>query len=128
MKLRHLRSDAYTIMPPDHPDIDVDAGETFDVDDPVLARSLLEQDANYAPADDEADAVFNELAIEREQHDMVTAAEDVADITAADLRASLETMTPDELRDVRAQEVAGKARKTVLARVDELLAAAGEEA
>lgn len=127
MLLRHLRDGYYTITPVDAPDIAVEPDATFEVDDPALARSLLEQDTNYAPADTESKAIADEIAAEREAHDEVIGAEDTAELTARELIASLPTLAPDELLAVKAQEQAGPGRKTVLARIDELLASAGPD-
>lgn len=122
MKLCNLRDGEWEI-----PDLNLVVGaEPFDVDDEAIARNLLEQEGNYAPVDDEAHALADEIAAEREQHDIV-AASDPAELSAADLIASLDTLSEPELRDLRAQEVAGKNRKTVVARIDELLATAGTE-
>jgi hypothetical protein len=126
MQLRHLRSGAFVITPVGHPDIEVDGNHTFEVDDPTLARSLLEQPDNYGPADDESQAVADELAALREAHDEVAGA-DPDDLTVAQLLPTLDALNADELRDLRARETAGKARKSVLNRIDELLAPAGDE-
>lgn len=127
MRLRHKRSSDFVITPVDHPDIHVGPDSNFDVDDADLARSLLEQDDNYGPADDESRELWGDIAAEREAHDAVAQADDVGEITAADLRASLDTMSADELVEVRAQEQAGKARVSVLKKIDELLAPAGDD-
>lgn len=50
MKLKHLRTSAYTITPPDHPDIYVEGGAVFEVDDAVGENLLLQED-NYERAD-----------------------------------------------------------------------------
>lgn len=126
MKLRNTRDGEWEI-----PALNLIVGsDTFDVDDPDIARNLLEQGDNYAPADDEARALADEIAAEREEHDEAAAAiGDVGDMTAHDVLAMLDNLTPDELRDVRSREQAGKARVTVLNRIEELLEAGapGEE-
>lgn len=118
MKIRNLRDGEWEI-----PDLNlVVAAEPFDVDDPAVARSLLEQDGNYTAVDDEAHRLADEIAADRERHDAVAAVEDVGELTAAELIASLDTLSEDELRDVQAKEQASaRPRKTVLNRIAELL-------
>lgn len=131
MQLHHNRPGAFLITPVDGPNIEVDGETNFEVDDPDLARRLLEQDDNYSPADEESRALLDDIAAGRQAREHVEEAVadgDTAAITARDLIASLDTLTADELADVRTTEEAGPNRKTVLARIDELLAAAGEEA
>jgi len=50
VKLRNLRPDAFDIFPVDKPDIHVEAGGEFEVDD-ELGASLLEQEGNYERVD-----------------------------------------------------------------------------
>lgn len=50
MKLRNKRPDAYVITPVDQPDIHVDGGAEFEVDD-ELGKNLLKQEDNYELAD-----------------------------------------------------------------------------
>ena len=53
MKLHDKRSPAhggYVITPQDMPDIAVEPGADFDVDDDELAASLLQQEDNYEQA------------------------------------------------------------------------------
>lgn len=126
MKLYDNRGDGYVITPVDHPDIVPGPDGGFEVDDPDLAKNLLMQGDNYRPGDDEARSIADEIEAEREVHDEVVAA-DTTELTARELIASLDTLTADELADVRNQEVAGKARTTVLNRIDELLAPQGGE-
>lgn len=118
MRIRNLRDGEWEI-----PDLNLVVGaEPFDVDDPAVARNLLEQEGNYAPVDDESHALVDEIAAARERHNAVAVVEDVGELGARELIASLDTMSEPELRDLRAQEIAGKNRKTVVARIDELLA------
>lgn len=50
MKLKNLRPFAVVITPIDLPDIDVDGGAVFEVDD-RLGRDLLKQEDNYERVD-----------------------------------------------------------------------------
>lgn len=122
MKLHHLRADAHVITPIDGADIEAPGDGDFDVADETLARSLLAQPDNYAPADDESRALL-EQSVEAQ-----SLAETVGDLHVSDVLPLLDALDPGELADVRAAEEAGKARVTVLSRIDELLAPASEEA
>lgn len=121
MKLRNIRPGEWEI-----PDlrIVVEDGEQFDVDDPTVARNLLEQDGNYAPADDEARSLRDDIEADREVADEAHAAlpSGVSGMKAGDIMPLLPALSRDELEETRTLEAAGKSRTTVLARIDELLA------
>lgn len=47
----------------------------------------------------------------------------LSDLTVAEIKPRLTSLSPAALRKVRAEEMAGKARKTVIAQIDQLLGA-----
>lgn len=121
MKLRSVRPGVWDIPALDR---EVDESEVFDVPDPDIARNLLEQADNFAPADDEAQTVLADIETGRQVADEAHAAvPQSAGMRAAELLPLIGSMTADELNTVLTDERAGRNRQTVIAKAETALAA-----